>query len=125
MTEIIPLSLRHAEEMFVERFQHWDSLDALVTGLGCSEADALVELIASLGHADIAQAALTLHAQHDDDPDDWHYVDDDGVGQEWDEDALRCQECGQRKDAKQVHGAIFCPSCLHDAERSGWTGQED
>lgn len=36
-----------------------------------------------------------------------------------------CEECGTREDAELIHGKVFCPACLHDAERSGWTGQEN
>lgn len=34
----------------------------------------------------------------------------------------KCQECDSREYVERIHGVLLCPSCLHDAERSGWTG---
>lgn len=122
--DIPQLSPTLALETFTDAFQHSDSLDALMKGLGCGEANAVIDLLRSLGQDHMAEVALTTHAARDDEGIDSHYLTDYGFGRYVDEDAPRCEECDTWRDAELVHGKVLCPSCLHDAERSGWTGDE-
>lgn len=40
-------------------------------------------------------------------------------------DAQDCEDCGTDENIKLVRGKVLCPSCLYDAEASGWTGDEN
>lgn len=75
-----------ALETFTDHFQHSDSLDALMKGLGCGEAEAVIGLLRSLGEDHMAEVALTTHAARDDEDIDWHYLTEDGFGRYKEED---------------------------------------
>lgn len=75
-----PLSQPLAMELFIDAFAHSDSVDALVSGLNCGEANAVIDLLRAMHQPHLAEVALTAHAAHDDDPDDAHYLTKDGFG---------------------------------------------
>ena len=74
------LSQEGALGLVVDTFADSWSMSALMGGLTCTEANAMIELFRSLGQDHMAEVALTAHADDDDDPDDEHYVDDNRTG---------------------------------------------
>lgn len=75
-----PLSQPLAMEIFTDVFAHSDSIDALMNGLNCGEANAVIDLLRAMHQPHMAEVALTAHAARDDDPDDAHYLTEDGFG---------------------------------------------